>query len=245
MLRLAVRASNNQAVRMRMLSTRRATAILVTTAMSVFILLAGGCAPVDTPGGSGGASGDASAAAPPGTVDSSTATKQLAGLKVATPRSMAGYSRDRFPHWRSVGGGCDTRDAVLKRDGKGLVVSADCKISKGSWFSWYDAKTYTSTQTVDIDHVVPLANAWRSGADAWTDAQRGDFANDMTRPQLLAVSASLNRAKGDQDPSQWKPPNHGYWCEYAVRWVTVKTYYHLTITQAEKTTLADMLATCH
>jgi len=82
------------------------------------------------------------------------------------------------------------------------------------------------------------------GAKNWTDDKRKAFANDLTRPQLLAVDAKDNESKGDQDPSQWKPPNHDFWCTYATDWVTVKAYWKLTVTTAEKAALLDMLATC-
>jgi hypothetical protein len=157
---------------------------------------------------------------------------------------MAGYSRDRFPHWKQQGGNCDTREVVLKRDGTKVQVNASCHVVSGTWLSVYDNKTFTDALQIDIDHMVPLANAWRSGANDWTDDKRSEFANDLTRPQLLAVSASTNRAKGDQDPSQWKPPNRGYWCQYAEHWIAVKTYWQLTVTQAEKTALVKMLETC-
>ncbi|MEU5674338.1 HNH endonuclease family protein, partial [Micromonospora sp. NPDC047753] len=104
--------------------------------------------------------------------------------------------------------------------------------------------SFSDPSDVDIDHMVPLANAWRSGADEWDNAKRGDFANDTTRPQLFAVSASSNRAKGDQDPSQWKPADRSYWCKYAQDWVTVKHYWKLTVTSAEKAALTDMLEGC-
>jgi hypothetical protein len=157
---------------------------------------------------------------------------------------MTGYSRDRFPHWRKVDEYCDVRDAVLKRDGTGVQATRTCRITKGSWYSPYDARTYTDPDQIDIDHMVPLANAWRSGADGWTDDQRADFANDLTRPQLLAVSRATNRAKGDQDPSQWKPANRDYWCAYAQRWIAVKSHWKLTVTDREKSELREMLGTC-
>jgi len=182
--------------------------------------------------------------APSGSAAASNASQQLAALKVAPNGSMSGYSRDRFPHWTGQGGGCDTRDVVLKRDGQNVKTTTDCKITSGGWLSLYDGKTFTDPQQLDVDHMVPLAAAWRSGASKWTDDQRSQFANDLTRPQLLAVSASSNRAKGDQDPSQWKPPNHDYWCTYAERWIAVKAYWQLTVTQAEQTALGDMLGTC-
>jgi hypothetical protein len=169
---------------------------------------------------------------------------QLDALAVAPARAMTGYSRDRFPHWSDQGGGCNTRDVVLKRDGLNVESTGQCKIIGGTWYSVFDGKTFTDPQDVDIDHFVPLANAWRSGADKWDDARRKDFANDLTRPQLIAVSRASNRAKGDQDPANWKPTNEDYWCEYAARWVAVKYFWQLTVTSAEQRTLKDMLAAC-
>jgi hypothetical protein len=211
---------------------------LVTAVLCGLILLAGGCDPLDAPAGS------AAPGQSPTTVDAAQASQELASLTVAGWAAMTGYSRDRFKHWISQGGGCDTRDVVLKRDATSIQVGADCKISSGTWTSAYDGLPETDPQAMDIDHMVPLANAWRTGAKDWTDEQRSAFANDLTRPQLLAVSLSSNRSKGDQDPSQWKPPNQNYWCEYAQRWVTVKTFWKLSVTTSEKAALQDMLGTC-
>ncbi|QLQ38373.1 HNH endonuclease family protein [Micromonospora robiginosa] len=169
--------------------------------------------------------------------------QQLGQLTVATAGSMKGYSRTRFPHWRDTGKNCDVRDSVLQKDGEGIKLSG-CNVVGGRWESVYDGVELTDPSDVDIDHTVPLANAWRSGADEWEDSKRGDFANDLTRPQLIAVSARSNRAKGDQDPSQWKPANRSYWCQYAADWVTVKHYWRLTVTTAEKAALTDMLEGC-
>ena len=169
---------------------------------------------------------------------------QLDALTVAAERKTSGYSREKFPHWRRVDDNCDVRDTVLKRDGTGVEATATCKITKGSWKSVYDGKTFTDPQDVDIDHMVPLANAWRSGADKWNEEQRTEFANDLTRPQLMAVSASSNRSKGDQDPSKWKPPQKSYWCEYARRWVAVKSFWGLSVTDGEKSALQEMLSAC-
>src|SRR6185369_4179662 len=114
----------------------------------------------------------------------------------------------------------------------------------GRWLSPYDNKAVTDPGDLDIDHMVPLAAAWRSGANKWDDTKREQFANDLTRPQLLAVTATTNRSKGDQDPSQWKPPNQAYWCTYAVSWIAVKAYWKLTVVAAEKVALEDMLTRC-
>ena len=153
---------------------------------------------------------------------------QLDTLAVGEWASMSGYSRDRFDHWSAQGDGCDTRDVVLRRDGTAVTVDDDCKIVEGTWFSVYDGETFTDPQNIDIDHMVPLANAWRTGAKPTGPTSSGrHFANDLDRPQLLAVAASANRSKGDQDPSQWRPPRAAYWCVYAQDWVAVKAYWKL------------------
>jgi Protein of unknown function (DUF1524) len=177
------------------------------------------------------------------TASGKAAVKALAKLTVARPGSMKGYSRDKFPHWRRTGSNCDVRDSVLKRDGT-KVKTSGCNVVAGTWRSAYDGLVLDSPTKVDIDHLVPLADAWRSGASTWTTAKREDFANDLDHPQLVAVSSTSNRAKGDQDPSTWRPEEIGMWCEYAEDWITVKTAWRLTVTAAEKAALADMLETC-
>lgn len=171
------------------------------------------------------------------------AMRQLGDLTESASASMRGYSRDRFPHWRDVGANCDVRDAVLRRDGFN-VLQDGCNVTGGRWYSPYEDRWFDSPSQIDIDHMVPLANAWRSGADKWDDDRRGLFANDMDTPQLIAVSASTNRAKGDQDPSQWRPSNREYWCKYAQSWIAVKHHWQLSVTTAEKAALTDMLETC-
>jgi hypothetical protein len=206
-------------------------------ATACLVLLAGtACTPV-TSGPTADASGPTAGSA-------ATAATQLDSLHVAAARPMTGYSRDRFPLWRRVDANCDARDVVLKRDGTNVKTDKDCKIISGTWLSPYDKVTVHESELIDIDHMVPLANAWRSGADVWNDDQRTQFANDLTRPQLAAVSRASNRSKGDQDPSTWKPPNTAFWCEYARRWIVVKAYWQLTITDREKTALREMLGTC-
>ncbi|WP_244871916.1 HNH endonuclease family protein [Catellatospora sp. TT07R-123] len=208
-------------------------------------LFAAACDPETGGTGSPGTGSKSSSnARPPAAAgDGATAAASLKSLKVAEPQPMTGYSRDRFPHWKKAGSNCDTRDTVLARDGKNIKLDG-CNVTGGSWHSVYDGLNTTDPLKVDIDHMVPLAAAWRAGADSWTDDKRSDFANDLTRPQLFAVSSTSNRSKGDQDPSTWKPPSRDFWCTYAVDWITVKTYWKLTVTTAEKAALTDMLETC-
>ncbi|MBB0246691.1 DUF1524 domain-containing protein [Streptomyces alkaliphilus] len=181
-------------------------------------------------------------AAPPRIPSASTAQTELNQLRVAAEGTMSGYSRDLFPHWRSSGG-CTTRQTVLKRDGNNVVVNSSCQPTSGTWYSQFDGVTLTSASQVDIDHFVPLAEAWRSGARTWTTTERREFANDLYWPQLIAVSASSNRSKGDQDPANWQP-RAAYRCTYARIWIRVKHRWDLTVDSAEKSALQGMLNTC-
>lgn len=181
-------------------------------------------------------------ALPSGLPSKATAQSELNALTVKTEGTMTGYSRDLFPHWSSQGGGCDTRQVVLKRDADSYVGS--CPVTSGSWYSYYDGLTFTNPSDLDIDHVVPLAEAWRSGASSWTTTTRQAFANDLEGPQLIAVSASSNRSKGDQDPSTWQPTRSGASCGYSKMWIHTKSRWGLSLQAAEKTALQTMLNTC-
>ncbi|WP_329477226.1 HNH endonuclease family protein [Kribbella sp. NBC_01484] len=181
---------------------------------------------------------------PPTPPSATTAATELASLTVKTEGSTSGYSRDLFPHWITQSGTCDTREVVLKRDGTGVTVNSSCQPTAGSWYSVYDATWVASSSSIDIDHIVPLAEAWKSGANAWTTARRQQFANDLSIAQLIAVSASSNRSKGDSDPASWKPTNTSVHCIYAREWIWVKYTYGLSLQSAEKTALQQMLGTC-
>jgi len=181
---------------------------------------------------------------PPDPPSASTAQTQLASLTVRAEGSSTGYSRDKFPHWHTVSGTCDTRDVVLKRDGIGVTVDSNCEPTAGRWYSVYDATYITDDSAVDIDHIVPLSEAWKSGASSWTTAKREGFANNLRIAQLIAVSASSNRSKGDKDPASWKPTNTSVHCIYAREWIWVKYTYQLTLQSTEKTALQQMLAAC-
>lgn len=181
---------------------------------------------------------------PPDPPPESQARTMLAGLTVAVEGSLSGYSRDAFPHWITQSGTCNTRETVLKRDGSGVTVDSACRPTGGSWYSTYDAVWVSNSSEVDIDHIVPLAESWRSGSNSWTTEVRRQFANDLTHSQLIAVSQSSNSSKGDSDPSEWKPPNTNTWCIYAREWIWVKDVYTLSVDNPEKTALSSMLDSC-
>jgi hypothetical protein len=186
---------------------------------------------------------NSSAAASPTTAPPPTATAAggVDALTVAPPGSGTGYSRDLFVQWIDANhDGCDTRCEVLKRQRQPALPG----LPNGGWLSPYDGYTTPNSSELDIDHVVPLKEAWLSGASTWDAATRTAFANDVDSPELLAVTAATNRSKGDKDPAQWQPPARGDWCTYAQGWVAVKAKWHLTADPAEIAALRNMLAGC-
>lgn len=187
--------------------------------------------------------GPTASAALPTPVSAATARTYLASLTVAT-ENRTGYDRDLFPTWDTIEGTCNTREYILKRDGTNVTTDSACTATSGSWYSPYDGATWTAASDVDIDHLVPLAEAWDSGASKWTTAQREALANDVTRPQLLAVTDNVNQSKGDQDPATWMPSRTAYRCTYVRAWVQVKHYYNLSVDSAEKSALTNYLSSC-
>jgi len=166
---------------------------------------------------------------------------------VVTEERPAGYDRDLFRHWVDTDGdGCDARREVLIEESLDPVtVGSGCSLTGGRWLSIYDGVETSDPSKFDVDHMVPLSEAWRSGAVDWNPDTRRAFANDLTdRGTLIAVSASSNRSKGDRDPANWMPPNQGIHCWYAQTWVTVKATWGLTVDAAEQSALTGILTNC-
>jgi hypothetical protein len=169
-------------------------------------------------------------------------------LKVA-PDVREGYARSQFKHWSDLDkNGCNTRnDVIIAEALTKPKVDAGCKIVKdtGKWYSPYDNTTITNFSALDVDHFVPLAEAWDSGAKAWDAAKREVYANDMGDPvSLIAVSAGSNRSKSDQDPGEWMPVFANYHCAYVKQWVQVKVRWSLTVDEKELKVLKDTNAKC-
>ncbi|MFI6662952.1 HNH endonuclease family protein [Streptomyces sp. NPDC050523] len=170
----------------------------------------------------------------------------LAGLPVQD-ESRTGYTRDKFKHWIDADrDGCNTRAEVLLQEAvTAPEVGPKCTLNGGSWYSAYDDQYLDAAQQLDVDHLVPLAEAWDSGASDWAAKEREAYANDLDDPRaLIAVSAATNRSKADQDPSTWLPPATGYRCTYVTDWVADKTRYQLSVDPGEKAALAETLARC-
>lgn len=186
----------------------------------------------------------ASHAAPPTPPGRHATLAHLSMLKIAPERPGSGYSREKFPHWRTVRGTCNTREVVLRRDGTGVKTDSRCAAVSGTWRSPYDGAVWRRASDVDIDHMVPLAEAWRSGADSWSTARREAFANDLTSSQLWAVTDNVNQEKGDKDPAKWLPPSAAFHCMYARSWTDVKYRYGLTVDGEERAVLTRLVASC-
>ncbi|NJP74121.1 HNH endonuclease family protein, partial [Streptomyces sp. C1-2] len=135
-------------------------------------------------------------------------TDALAALPAAA-ENRTGYQRTAFRHWVDADrDGCNTRNEVLKAE---AVIApeqaAGCKLSGGQWYSTYSNTYVDAPRALDIDHLVPLAEAWDSGASTWTAKEREAYANDLGDDRsLIAVTAATNRSKADQDPTDWLPP---------------------------------------
>jgi uncharacterized protein DUF1524 len=148
--------------------------------------------------------------------------------------------------------GCDTRNDILDRDlvDKTFTAISRCPtaVATGTLYDPYTNDTVAFTRgnqvgaSVQIDHIVPLALAWDLGARNWTDDMRRRFANDPAN--LLAVQGKANQDKGDSEPADWMPPNHAFWCQYAVQFAAVLRGYALPIDDRSAVVLRDAASSC-
>ncbi|MGW2267096.1 HNH endonuclease family protein [Streptomyces koyangensis] len=190
------------------------------------------------------------AAAPAGADTAPAATLTLADAIdqiPSAPESREGYKRTSFKHWVDADGDkCNTRAEVLIAESRVTpTVEARCRVVAGEWYSYYDGVTVDTPGGLDIDHMVPLAEAWDSGASAWTAGRREAYANDLDTPiSLVAVTARTNRSKADKDPSEWLPPLADAHCSYIADWVGTKLRWQLAADDAERAALTDIAEGC-
>ncbi|CAL9442535.1 hypothetical protein SUDANB58_02281 [Streptomyces sp. enrichment culture] len=236
----------------------RAAAALVAAA-----LLVPGC---EGPGGDGSPAGTGPATAdgravsplenPDGTkpglapvtaaADRAAAREIIGGLPTKGRGPKTGYDRDEFGYaWMDTAdgvplarNGCDTRNDLLRRDGRDLRFrsGSDCVVIA---MTLHDPYTGTAIEwrkqrasEVQIDHVVPLSYSWQMGSSRWPESKRERFANDVLN--LIPVEGRANSAKGDSGPASWLPPDRRIRCAYAVRFAQVAVKYELPVTAPDK-----------
>jgi len=237
----------------------RAVACLLALALSA---LYAGCAatdpplpqapfPLTAPTASVAATAPVSAADTPTPQPSDADTDALAlTISVAPiPQGLPAYNRSDWRHWIDADRDCqDARQEALIAESRAPVRYAHpdrCRVASGDWFGQYTGERFTDPGDIDIDHMVPLANAHRSGGWQWSKDRKRDYANDLSYPNhLIAVQSSANRRKGSKGPEDWKPPRREYWCQYATDWAAVKQAWGLTATQREAAALQEMIAAC-
>ncbi len=175
----------------------------------------------------------------------------LAQLPVKQDAGRNGYERELFgQRWADVDhNGCDTRNDILARDLTQVQHkpgTRQCVVTAGVLADPYTGRTITFSKTdaaaVQIDHVVSLSNAWRTGAQSLSPEARAALANDPTN--LLAVDGPTNQDKGDKDAAQWQPPRVAARCALAARQVDVKRKYGLWVDPPERDALERELKRC-
>ncbi|MEU5825852.1 HNH endonuclease family protein [Streptomyces sp. NPDC047803] len=201
----------------------------------------------------------------PATTDSGSTTPSASGAPGGAPdgdgipladgikkipvaaEKRTGYERESFKHWVDEDSdGCSTRQEVLIAEAvTAPKQGARCSLTGGSWRSYYDKVEVTDARKLDIDHMVPLAEAWDSGAYGWTAKRRETYANDLgAERSLVAVTAKTNRSKADKDPATWMPPADSATCTYLVDWTATKLRWGLTADEAEQEALLKNAEPC-
>ncbi|MFI6285537.1 DUF1524 domain-containing protein [Streptomyces sp. NPDC051018] len=149
-----------------------------------------------------------------------------------------GYTSTSFPHWnkgKDPDDGCSTREEVLIAEAvEAATAGAGCALSGGRWVSYYDQQAVNGSAGLEVDHVVPLVEAWGSGASGWSAARREAYANDQNAAATLtAVTARTKRDKADQDIASWLPSSHDSQCRYISEWVGTKLRWGLSVDKDE------------
>ena len=170
----------------------------------------------------------------------------LASMEIE-PEVTSGYDRSLFKHWIDADGdSCNAREEVLIIESlEPVTLGAGCKVLTGRWLSNFDGVVITDSSKLDMDHMVPLKEAWDSGANTWSASRRQAFANDIDLPEaLIAVSASSNRSKSARDPAEWLPTNTSYRCQYVEDWMAVKVKWELSVDAKEFEALRSVSVGC-
>ena len=119
------------------------------------------------------------------------------------------------------------------------------KIKEGLWVGPYAGFITRDPQSLHVDHMVPLCEAWESGAHKWSELERKKYNNSLDEYyHLIATCLSTNTSKGQRDPADWLPPNRAYWCTYLEDWIAIKRKWELSMDQLEANTIRKGLQVC-
>lgn len=179
---------------------------------------------------------------------SGEAATVLNELEIKGRAPKTGYTRAQFGDGWALQNGCDTRNIILHRDLVNTKVNEKCQIESGLLHDPYTGKDITfvrgasTSDDVQIDHVVALSDAWQSGAQQLTFSERVSLANDPL--ELLAVEGAANQQKSDGDAATWLPANKAFRCQYVARQIAVKKKYRLWVKPAEKDAMVRVLSGC-
>jgi len=156
----------------------------------------------------------------------------------------AGFRRSAFAYWTTpTGRSCDTSVSVLLRDAESPARARNCMLIEGRWTDALRASDRLSPQQVSVEQLVPIEEAWRSGASQWSPTTRAKFANDVEDTRaLLVTSQRSSQQRGSRDPSLWQP-NRGR-CEYVSDWIAVKFRWNLSVDRDEARSLSRALTAC-
>jgi hypothetical protein len=189
-----------------------------------------------------------------GIVPAEAATTYSAPLRTAVKslpvaaESNSGYDRDKhFGDWKDTDRDCqNTRAEVLLQESRAKAIyttTKKCTVKTGKWTTNWDGKTHTKASAVQVDHLVPVHEAWGSGARKWSKDRRVAFYNDLGDKRVLnAQTSTLNSSKGSRGPEQWLPPKNR--CAYVADWVAVKKRWGLTVDKTEKAALTKLADSC-
>lgn len=172
----------------------------------------------------------------------------LMQLEVKGRAPKTGYTRTQFGDGWDTKLGCDTRNIILHRDLVNVVTNEKCQVVTGLLHDPYTGRDIqfqrgaTTSDDVQIDHVVALSDAWQKGAQQLSPERRKQLANDPL--ELLAVDGEANQKKSDSDAATWLPPNKAFRCQYVARQIAVKATYGLWVTQAEREAMINVLESC-
>ncbi len=160
--------------------------------------------------------------------------------------TTATYSRSDWVHWIDYDGDCQNERAELlirtSLERVKFYKRSKCAVISGKWYDPYTAQTLYKAISVDVDHIVPLAWANSHGGSQWTKKRKMDFANLSIN--LLPVSATANRSKGNKGPDQWMPENKYYRCDYLKKFDEIVSLYSLQYTPREIRIIERMKQSC-